>query len=243
MTGHFLKQLQHIFLFYKRHLAVDLCELRLTVSTKVLITETLGNLEVTVETGHHQQLLQRLRRLRQGIELSRIHTTGYHEVTGTLWRGTDQNRCLHLNEVLAIEEIANQDGHTMAQFEILTNSLTAQIEITILHTDIIAAIGIILNGERRCQTLAQHIQFLYQNLNITRRHLGILALTLANLTFHLNTELTTQFVGLFTKGCIISLVEHQLSQAISVTEVHEGHTSHLTTTLYPSGQCHNTAGI
>jgi hypothetical protein len=38
MTGHILEELEHILLFYERHLTVNLCELRLTVCTKVLIT-------------------------------------------------------------------------------------------------------------------------------------------------------------------------------------------------------------
>ena len=49
MTSHILEELKYIFLLYKRHLTVNLCKLRLTVGTKVFITETLGNLEITVE--------------------------------------------------------------------------------------------------------------------------------------------------------------------------------------------------
>ena len=86
MAGHILEELKHIFLLYKRHLTVDLGELWLTISTQVLITEALGNLEVTIETADHQQLLEGLRRLGQCIELARIHTAGNHEVASTLRR-------------------------------------------------------------------------------------------------------------------------------------------------------------
>ena len=70
---HTFKQVDDVVLFYERHFAVYLSKFRLTVGTKVLVTETLGNLEVTVKTGYHQQLLQGLRALRQGVKLSRIH--------------------------------------------------------------------------------------------------------------------------------------------------------------------------
>ena len=63
----------HIFLLHKRHLAVDLCEFRLTVGAKVLVAESLGDLEVTVEAGNHQKLLEQLRRLGERIEFSRVH--------------------------------------------------------------------------------------------------------------------------------------------------------------------------
>ncbi len=51
---------KHILLVHERHLAVDLCELRLTVRPKVLITKAFHDLEVAVEAGDHQQLLEEL---------------------------------------------------------------------------------------------------------------------------------------------------------------------------------------
>ena len=74
MFGHTFEGLDDVFLSDERHLAVDLSELRLTVGTQVLVAETLRNLEITVETADHQQLLQCLRALRQCIELPFIHT-------------------------------------------------------------------------------------------------------------------------------------------------------------------------
>ena len=73
MACHILKQTDYILLVNKAHLAVNLCELRLAVSSEVLIAEALCNLEIAVETTHHQQLLQCLWTLWQSIELSRIH--------------------------------------------------------------------------------------------------------------------------------------------------------------------------
>ena len=73
MTCHLLKQVDDIFLVDKRHLTVDLRELRLPVGTQVFVAEALGYLKVPVESRYHQQLLEGLRALRQGVELSRIH--------------------------------------------------------------------------------------------------------------------------------------------------------------------------
>ena len=70
---HTFKQVDDVVLFHERHFTVYLSKFRLTVGAEVLVTETLGNLEVTVETGYHQQLLQGLWALRQSVELSRIH--------------------------------------------------------------------------------------------------------------------------------------------------------------------------
>ena len=80
------EQVEDVLLLDKRHFAIDLGELGLTVGAEVLIAETAHNLEVTVHASHHQQLFQRLRRLRQGVELARIHAGRHEEVAGTLRR-------------------------------------------------------------------------------------------------------------------------------------------------------------
>ncbi len=70
---HALECSKHVLLLHKRHLTVYLGELRLTVSTQILVTETAHNLEIAVIAGHHEKLLESLGRLRKGVELARIH--------------------------------------------------------------------------------------------------------------------------------------------------------------------------
>ena len=84
VAAHSFEHLENVLLLNKRHLTVDLSELRLTVCTKVLVAETLDNLEVTVDARNHQQLLERLRALGQSVELSGIHTAWNDKVAGTL---------------------------------------------------------------------------------------------------------------------------------------------------------------
>ena len=53
----------------ERHFQVQLRELRLAVGPQVLVAEAAGDLHVAVVAGDHQDLLVKLRRLRQGVEL------------------------------------------------------------------------------------------------------------------------------------------------------------------------------
>ena len=55
-----LEYLEYILLLDERHLAVYLREFGLTVCTQVLVAEAAYDLEVTVVTGNHEQLLERL---------------------------------------------------------------------------------------------------------------------------------------------------------------------------------------
>ena len=109
--GHAFEGHDDVFLLHKRHFTVNLGEFGLTVCTQVFITETLGDLEVTVESAHHQQLFEQLWGLGQGVKFVEIHAGGHYEVTGTFGGGADQDRCFHFNEILLVQVGTNQDGH------------------------------------------------------------------------------------------------------------------------------------
>src|SRR5262249_2277262 len=68
---HGLDRLEHVFLRDEAHLEVELVELAgRAVGARVLIAEARRDLEVAVEAGDHQQLLELLRRLRESVELA-----------------------------------------------------------------------------------------------------------------------------------------------------------------------------
>ena len=87
----------------ERHLAVDLGELGLAVGAEVFIAEALHNLEVAVEAGHHEQLLEGLGRLRQGVELAMAEARRHHEVAGALRRGADQHGGFNLHKADVVQ--------------------------------------------------------------------------------------------------------------------------------------------
>ena len=70
----------------ERHLQVHLRELELAVGAERLVAEAAGDLDVAIEARDHQDLLEDLRRLRQGIELARVHTARDQEVPRALRR-------------------------------------------------------------------------------------------------------------------------------------------------------------
>ena len=65
-------QTQNIVTLYKAHLKVQLGELKLSVTSGVLVSVAAGNLEVFVKAADHQKLLVKLRALGKCIELSGI---------------------------------------------------------------------------------------------------------------------------------------------------------------------------
>ena len=115
VAHHALKERDDVVLLHEAHLAVDLRELRLTVGAEVFVAEAFYDLEIAVEAGDHQQLLERLRRLWQGIELPRVHARRHDKVARALRRGVDQNGGLHLQEMEVAQVSAHLERHAMAQ--------------------------------------------------------------------------------------------------------------------------------
>ena len=91
----------------KAHLQVDLRELQLAVGAQVLVAEAARDLEVAVEAGDHQDLLEDLRRLRQRVELARMHAAGDQKIARALGRGLGQDRRFDLEKSLLAQAFAN----------------------------------------------------------------------------------------------------------------------------------------
>ena len=173
----------------------------------------------------------------QGVELTRIHTGRNHEVTCTLGSRFDEHWGFHLQEVLGIKITTHLESQLVTKFQILAHHRTTQVEITILHTEIIAAIGLVFDGERWNLGSRNHVQLFGHNLDIASRNILILAFTFTYNANHLNDIFTTQVRGLFTKSRIsLALIENELSDTITITKINESEAAHLADALHPSGQ-------
>ena len=123
----------------------------------------------------------------------------------------------------------------MAQFQILTNGITTQVQVTVFHTQVVAAIRFIFDRERRSYGSIQYIQFRNNQFDIPCRNIFVLAGTFSDSSRYLNHILAAQFVCFFTKISIYFLIEYQLGYTITVTKIDKRHTAHLTSSLHPSG--------
>ena len=77
-----LHGLEHVILRRERQLDIELIELSGTsVGPGIFVSEAGSNLEVAIEARGHQKLLELLRSLRQGVELSRMQATRDQKVS------------------------------------------------------------------------------------------------------------------------------------------------------------------
>ena len=98
---HVLGERDDVVLLDEAHLDVELGELRLPVGAEVLVAVAAGDLEVALHAGDHQQLLEQLRALRQGVPAAGLQPRGHQEVAGALGGGPGQRRGLDLDEAAA----------------------------------------------------------------------------------------------------------------------------------------------
>ena len=160
LTGHGgdeeLHRGQDVLVLDERHLDVELGELRLAVGSQVLVAEAAGDLEVAVEAGDHQQLLVELGRLRQGVEMPRVHPAGNQEVTGTLGSAAAQDGRLDLEEVLLAQDVAHELAKAVADDEDPLHVGPAEVEEAILEAQLLVGLGPVHLEGRRGRGVVQH---------------------------------------------------------------------------------------
>ncbi len=110
LDDHRLDEVHDPLLGDEAHLQVELGELRLAVAAQVLVAEAAGDLEVAVHAGDHQQLLELLRALRQGVDGAGLKPARDDEVARALGRGLEQDRRLDLDEAGPVVGLADGVG-------------------------------------------------------------------------------------------------------------------------------------
>ena len=90
----------HCVLAQERGFDIELGEFGLAVGAQVFVAETAHDLVVAIDTRHHQQLLEQLRRLRQRKELAGMGAAGHQVIARAFRRGLGQHRRFDFPETL-----------------------------------------------------------------------------------------------------------------------------------------------
>ena len=175
LDGNQLDELHHGCLVHEAHLEVELGELRLAVAAQVLVAVAAGDLEVAVEPGDHQQLLELLRALRKRVDAARLETRRDDEVAGAFRGALDQRRRLDLDEPVRVVDLADRLDHPAAQQEPPLHRLAANVQVAVLEADALVdrRIGFV-DIERRGLGLGQDLDGARAELDLARGELRVL---------------------------------------------------------------------
>ena len=159
---------------HERHLDVELGEVELAVGALVLVPEAADDLVVALEPGDHQELLEELRRLRQGVERARLAPPRDQEVARALGRGAGEHRRLDLDEPLAVEELAHRPSDPVPQLDRVAHPLAAQVEVAVAEPRLLPDLARErLDLERRRVGVGEQRGVGDPQLDLARRQLGV----------------------------------------------------------------------
>ena len=213
---------EDVFLRGERHLHVELIELAgAAVAARVLITEARRDLEVTVKAGGHQQLLELLRGLRQGVELAGVLAGGDEVVTRALGGGGRQDRGGDLEEVVLHHGLAQRGDDVAAQDDVLLDGGIAQVKIAVFEALGLVRLAAAVDLERQgvVAAAAEQLDLLGNDLNVAGGLIGVLACALAHGALDGNGAL---FVVALDLGEQLARLDDDLRRAVEVAQHHKG---------------------
>ena len=238
----------HVVLVHEGHFHVDLRKFRLTVGAEVFVAEALGNLEVAVHAGNHQKLLVLLRRLREGVELARVHTARHQVVAGAFRSGLAEHRSLDVFETVGVEEVVHGLEEAALEEELLLDPRTAEVQVAVLQAQVVVFLALfvrVVDGQGGGEGRVQDFNLVNLDFDFTRGELlvGVALFAGVNLAGHRNHVFVAELFGGLHHVGIVVRVEDDLGLAILVAEVHKNHTTMVAAAVHPTGECYSLANI
>ena len=165
---HALGEFHHRRHIDKAHFNVDLGEFRLTVGAQVFVAEAAGDLHVAVVTGHHQQLLKQLWRLRQGKELTRVNAGWHQVVAGAFGGGFTEDGGFHIQKALFVKIVADDFTDAVALDQRVLNRWSAQVEEAVTQADFFAHFAVLVHLEGGRLGFIQYVDGCWRRLRFRR---------------------------------------------------------------------------
>ena len=236
---------KHGLLARKTHLQIDLRELKLAIGAQVLVAEATGDLEVAVEAGNHEDLLEDLRRLRQRIKLARMHAAWHQKIARALGRRLGEDGRLDLEKSLLRKALPDGQRNFVPQPEIALHLRPAQIHVTILEPRLLVLNGVFGRRKRRQARVVQHQQLGRLNLDFAGRHLGIdsVLVAQAHLTHRGHHILRPHLLALGVAFGGQLLVQHHLGNAAAVAQIEKDEIAVIAAAVDPAHHHHVLAGL
>ena len=225
------------FLLGKAHLQIDLGELVLAIGAEIFVAETADDLEVLIEAADHQQLLEDLRGLRQGVKIAGVHTAGDKEVARAFGGGFCEKRRFDFEEALGVENFADGKANLGAQNDIFLHPRTAEVHVAVLQAGVFIDVHVVFHGEWRGAALVENPDFFGDDFHFAGGEIGIDGLRRTDFdeAFHGDDVFRAEHVRFIVRfGERIVRVKDELGDAFAVAEVDENDASEIAAAVNPT---------
>ena len=227
------------------HFEIDLRELKLAVGALVLIAEAAGDLEVAIEAGDHEDLLEDLRRLWERVELAWMDAAGDKKIASAFGCGFVEDGRFYLEEALLREAFAHGARDFVAQPEVALHLGAAQIDVAIFEADFFVLNGF-FRGREGCEArVVEDADLGGLDLDFAGGHFGIDGVGIAEAHLPnggddvLGADLFTFQVAFRSQF----LVEDDLGDAGAIAEVEEDEVAVVAAAIDPAHEDDLLAGV
>lgn len=211
---------------------------------QVFVAEAFYDLVVAVVAAHHQELLEGLRALRQRVKLAFVHAAGHHKVARAFGGAFDQEGRLQVHEALAVQKVAHGAVDPVAQGHVALQGRPAEVQVPILHAQLFAAVGFLLNGERRRGGVVQHGYGVDQQLNVAGGQLLVFGVALNDLAAGLQHGFAADGLDQLQQlRLCFSFFKDQLGHTVPVAQHNPADAALLADILHPAGEGGLVSGV
>ena len=223
----------HDGLIHPGELHVELGEFKLAIGAQGFVAETAGDLVVAIEAGHHEDLFEQLRALRQRVELAFVHARRHEEIARAFRRGLGQDRGFDVLEAACIQ-IAAQCLHQRDAGALHALHLRAtQVEVTIGQTRFLA--GRFVHVERQRIGLVEDFDLGGHHFHLARTQLVVHRMT----STHRAADAQAIFVAHLRRHIEhLALIRlgHDLHDAFVIAQIDEADTAEVAGNIGPAAQ-------
>ena len=233
---HAVHERENVFHLDKRHLNIQLSEFRLTVGAEVFVTETARQLNVTVVSGNHEQLFVQLRGLGQGVVFARMNAAWNQIISSAFGSGSSQHRGFDFDKPVSVCIVAQRLNHAMAQHQRVLHSGAAQVQISILQSNVFAGQFRNARINRRLIAFVEKRHLSRTDFDFSGRHVRVRLTngSSANLARYLNDVLHFQPSRQFEQVFARFRGKCRLSNPVSVSEVDENQSALIANSVDPT---------
>ena len=241
---HRLDRREHILLRDEAHLDIELIEFAgAAVGARILVAETGRDLEIAVEARHHDELLELLRRLRQGVEFSRMQPGRHQKIARAFRARSGEDRRLELEKSLCLHARAEGIDDLPAQHDVLMQLFPAQIEESIAQPHVLGIVLLAEHGHRQFGGGSQNLDLGHIDFDEAGRHFGIFGARWAAPDRSVDPDhpFRAKLLGLGESRRI--RIHHALGYAIMIAKIDEQDAAMIADTMAPAGETNRFAGV
>jgi hypothetical protein len=165
-----------------------------------------------------------------------MHSGGYYKISCSFGGRFDEKWGFDVDEAEGVEVLSDFHADAVAVEEVVFEGGSAQVQIAVFHSELFASVGFIFDGEGGDFAGVEDGDLVRDYFDVASGEVGVFAGPFPYGACGLYDKFSAQLVG-FVKGFrVCVLVEGELCDSVSVSEVYKGDGSQLPDALYPASK-------